>query len=58
MTLTGTYGITRSRSRSQGPLPQAMNGARVSYSDATMNLHIFLYGVRHGQVEEIFPIEH
>ena len=30
----------------------------VRYSDATMNLHTFLYGVRHGQVEEIFRIEH
>jgi D-serine deaminase-like pyridoxal phosphate-dependent protein len=30
----------------------------VRYSDATMNLHTFLYGVRHGEVEEIFRIEH
>jgi D-serine deaminase-like pyridoxal phosphate-dependent protein len=29
----------------------------VRYSDATMNLHTFLYGVRHGQVEEMFRIE-
>jgi D-serine deaminase-like pyridoxal phosphate-dependent protein len=31
---------------------------RVRYSDATMNLHTFLHGVRHGEVEEIFRIEH
>jgi D-serine deaminase-like pyridoxal phosphate-dependent protein len=30
----------------------------VRYSDATMNLHNTLYGVRHGAVEEIFQIEH
>jgi D-serine deaminase-like pyridoxal phosphate-dependent protein len=30
----------------------------VRYSDATMNLHTFLHGVRHGQVEETFRIEH
>ncbi len=30
----------------------------VRYSDATMNLHTFLYGVRHGQVEEIVRIGH
>lgn len=30
----------------------------VYYSDATVNLHSRLYGIRHGQVEEIFPIEH
>jgi D-serine deaminase-like pyridoxal phosphate-dependent protein len=30
----------------------------VRYSDATMNLHTFLHGVRHGQVEEVFRIEH
>ena len=30
----------------------------VHYSDATVNLHSSLYGVRHGQVEEVFRIEH
>ncbi len=30
----------------------------VQYSDATVNLHSRLFGVRHGQVEEIFQIEH
>lgn len=30
----------------------------VHYSDATVNLHSSLYGVRHGQVEEVFGIEH
>jgi D-serine deaminase-like pyridoxal phosphate-dependent protein len=30
----------------------------VHYSDATVNLHSSLYGVRHGQVEDIFSIEH
>jgi D-serine deaminase-like pyridoxal phosphate-dependent protein len=30
----------------------------VYYSDATVNLHSSLYGVRHGQVEEVFQIEH
>lgn len=30
----------------------------VHYSDATVNLHSRMYGVRHGQVEEIFHIEH
>jgi len=30
----------------------------VHYSDATVNLHSSMYGIRHGQVEEIFRIEH
>jgi D-serine deaminase-like pyridoxal phosphate-dependent protein len=30
----------------------------VQYSDATVNLHSSLYGVRDGQVEEVFRIEH
>ena len=30
----------------------------VHYSDATVNLHSKMYGVRHGELEEIFPIEH
>ena len=30
----------------------------VHYSDATVNLHSSLYGVRHGQLEEVFRIEH
>jgi D-serine deaminase-like pyridoxal phosphate-dependent protein len=30
----------------------------VQYSDATMNLHSRFYGVRNGQVEEIYRIEH
>lgn len=30
----------------------------VHYSDATVNLHSCMYGVRHGNVEEIFGIEH
>lgn len=30
----------------------------VHYSDATVNLHSRMYGVRHGEVEEVFPIEH
>ena len=30
----------------------------VQYSDATVNLHSRMYGVRHGQVEDIFKIEH
>ena len=30
----------------------------VNYSDATINLHSSLYGVRHGQLEEVFRIEH
>ena len=30
----------------------------VRYSDATVNLHSSLYGVRHGQVEEVFQIKH
>lgn len=30
----------------------------VHYSDATVNLHSNMYGVRHGEVEEVFPIEH
>ncbi len=28
------------------------------YSDATVNLHSAMYGVRHGKVEEVFQIEH
>ncbi len=30
----------------------------VHYSDATINLHSSLYGVRHGKIEEVFQIEH
>ena len=30
----------------------------VRYSDATVNLHSTMYGVRHGQVEEVYKIEH
>lgn len=30
----------------------------VHYSDATVNLHSSLYGVRHGQIEEVFRIIH
>jgi len=30
----------------------------VQYSDATVNLHSRMYGVRNGEVEEIFAIEH
>ena len=30
----------------------------VHYSDATVNLHSKMYGVRNGEVEEVFPIEH
>jgi len=30
----------------------------VHYSDATVNLHSQMFGVRHGELEEIFKIEH
>jgi D-serine deaminase-like pyridoxal phosphate-dependent protein len=30
----------------------------VHYSDATVNLHSKMYGVRNGELEEVFPIEH
>jgi len=30
----------------------------VHYSDATVNLNPCMYGVRHGELEEVFPIEH
>ena len=30
----------------------------VRYSDATVNLHSCLYGVRHGEIETVFQIEH
>ena len=30
----------------------------VHYSDATVNLHHRMYGVRNGQVEDVFRIEH
>ena len=30
----------------------------VHYSDATVNLHSSFYGVRNGEVEEVYPIEH
>jgi D-serine deaminase-like pyridoxal phosphate-dependent protein len=30
----------------------------VHYSDATVNLHSRMYGVRNGELEEIFPIQH
>jgi D-serine deaminase-like pyridoxal phosphate-dependent protein len=30
----------------------------VQYSDATVNLHRRMYGVRNGEVEDVFTIEH
>jgi D-serine deaminase-like pyridoxal phosphate-dependent protein len=30
----------------------------VHYSDGTVNLHSKMYGVRHGELEEVIPIEH
>jgi hypothetical protein len=30
----------------------------VNYSDGTVNLNSCVYGVRNGQLEEAFPIEH
>jgi len=30
----------------------------VHYNDATVNLHSQVFGVRHGELEEVFPIEH
>ena len=30
----------------------------VHYSDATVNLHSLMYGVRHGQLEDVYRIEH
>jgi D-serine deaminase-like pyridoxal phosphate-dependent protein len=30
----------------------------VQYSDATVNLHSRMYGVRNGELEEVFPIQH
>ncbi|MGH9612045.1 MAG: DSD1 family PLP-dependent enzyme, partial [Bryobacteraceae bacterium] len=30
----------------------------VHYSDATVNLHNRIYGVRNGEVEDVFTIEH
>jgi D-serine deaminase-like pyridoxal phosphate-dependent protein len=30
----------------------------VHYSDATVNLHSKMHGVRHGELEEVFLIEH
>lgn len=42
--------------------PELLPGQKVEiwahYSDATVNLYSCMYGVRHGQVEEIFRIEH
>jgi D-serine deaminase-like pyridoxal phosphate-dependent protein len=32
--------------------------AWVHYSDGTVNLHTTMHGVRHGQVEEVFRVEH
>jgi D-serine deaminase-like pyridoxal phosphate-dependent protein len=44
------------------PSPPLTPGQKVQvwvhYSDATVNLHSELYGVRHGELEEVFPIEH
>ncbi len=42
--------------------PQLMPGQKVQvwvhYSDATVNLHSQMFGVRHGELEETFKIEH
>jgi D-serine deaminase-like pyridoxal phosphate-dependent protein len=42
--------------------PQLTPGQKVQvwvhYSDATVNLHSQMFGVRHGELEEIFKIEH
>jgi D-serine deaminase-like pyridoxal phosphate-dependent protein len=44
------------------PSPPLTPGQKVQvwvhYSDATVNLHSQMYGVRHGELEEVFPIEH
>lgn len=42
--------------------PPLISGQKVEvwvhYSDATVNLHSRMYGVRNGELEEIFPIQH
>ena len=42
--------------------PHLISGQKVEvwvhYSDATVNLHSRMYGVRNGELEEIFPIQH
>lgn len=40
------------------PVPGQKVELWVHYSDATVNLHSSMYGVRHGQVEEVFSIQH
>ncbi len=46
----------------EGDCPSLTPGQKVEvwvhYSDATVNLHSKMYGVRHGELEEVFPIEH
>lgn len=57
--LHAEHGLLRIQNESQAPLEVGQRiELWVHYSDATVNLHSSLYGVRHGQVEEVFRIEH
>jgi hypothetical protein len=50
--MTGTCGISGVCPVGSSPFNYGLN------TDATMNLHILLYGVRHGEVEQAIRIEH
>jgi D-serine deaminase-like pyridoxal phosphate-dependent protein len=57
--LHAEHGLLELQNDSQVPLEVGQKiELWVRYSDATVNLHTSLYGVRHGKVEEVFRIEH
>jgi D-serine deaminase-like pyridoxal phosphate-dependent protein len=57
--LHAEHGLLELHANSQRPLATDQKiELWVHYSDATVNLHSALYGVRDGKVEEVFAIEH
>jgi D-serine deaminase-like pyridoxal phosphate-dependent protein len=57
--LHAEHGLLEPQANSKAPLEIGQKiELWVHYSDATISLHSSLYGVRHGQVEEVFRIEH
>ncbi len=57
--LHAEHGLLELQADSQAPLEVGQKVELwVRYSDATVNLHTSLFGVRHGKVEEVFRIEH
>lgn len=56
--LHAEHAIVALESSSRPLTPGKKVEVQVHYSDATVNLHSKLFGVRHGELEEVFPIEH